>query len=73
MVACKSAHNWSLGGSSPVSNCCSVAHFRYFLTLLRLAGRALAMARSLAEALAAPQFARSADELLPGLRGVSWN
>ncbi len=36
-------------------------------------GLDLAVLPPMAEALAAPQFARSADELLPGLRGVSWN
>ena len=33
----------------------------------------LAVLPPMSVALAAPQFARSADELLPGLRGVSWN
>jgi transposase len=36
-------------------------------------GLDLAVLPPMAEALAAPRFARSADELLPGLRGVSWN
>ncbi len=36
-------------------------------------GLDLAALPPMAVALAAPQFARSADELLPGLRGVSWN
>jgi hypothetical protein len=36
-------------------------------------GLDLAVLPPMAVALTAPQFARSADELLPGLRGVSWN
>ena len=36
-------------------------------------GLDLAVLPPMSVALTAPQFARSADELLPGLRGVSWN